>query len=645
MPPPSILFRITRPVAGAGYDVELFVDGASRATASIADDELLDAESSPPITIQQAMQATMLSRPKDAAVLVKIGGVLYSLLVRGNIAAAMPAGNPASVDIDAPPDLAGLPWETLHDGRNFLAGTGRAMPTARRVPGHGAGSHGADHLPLRVLVVVGDRDGGTSRWEDELRAMRKLFRKRAHQIDWEVLLRPSRAKLQDSCHEFRPHVFHFIGHGDMTPGQQSEPVLNIWNDETKRDDTVTVKDLEALLVSPKGSLRMAVFNACASAQAAAQKAAYDFGRSFISNLDGCCAIAMQGNIEVNAAAQFSAEIYDKLAKGVQIDVAVGEARRSLQSGFPGAPDWAFPVFYVGCSPDLAVPMKFKIKPLEVVKIAARFDPLRQFVDRQVERRYFWSEVAYRLTPDRNLLIIYGEPESGKTWLAEWIMRNWALSGERVRYIRLNQGSYGFVRILEQIRDGMNVDWGENGPYPAAPFQAFQTAVNDLLKDQPRTAMYVPDLFDKFITALNDVVKKPLLLVLDSFEVAKAGELDGIVESDFGYFVEYFVTRAAAGEVTNVRLMLVTGKNAMTTDPLSSLGPFAASRAVERLPYDQFVALAQEGLASTLQPDFLPAFNALVEREAQKIDQQSGWTMSPFKNLWDYTKSWPREPDL
>jgi hypothetical protein len=629
MPFPALRFRVDRLAGSTDYQVELFVDATSAATTVFTEEDLQNAPA--------GIQLEMIPRP-DAATVAGVGRHLHSLLVRGDVAAAMPGGNLQSITVDAVPEnLRMLPWEMLYDGRNFLTATNRALPAWRTVPGHA--QHPGDPLPLRVLVVVGDRDERADYWADELRAIRRIFRRHAHRIDWELLIRPTRERLSFLCRTFRPHVFHFIGHGRMTPGRHAEPVLVIATDDPKVDLEISVSGLEELLASAVWKVRMALVNACRSAQASSQQACYDFGRSFIEVLGGCCAIVMQGDIEVSAAATFASEVYEKLVGGKQIDVAVAEARRTLRQKNPNEPDWTFPVLQIGCDVTSAVPMKFAAPAAAVSSIAIDFEPIRQFVDRQDERRLLWSEVAYGETPHQ-LLIVHGEEKTGKTWLLEWLVRNWALLGERVRYLNFGKDSHDYHDVLERIRKGTGAPWGANQPFAAAAFRDYNSALADIQSGQPKVDQYIPDLFEKFIAALDAVAADPLLLVLDSFVSRPAGTPGGIVESGFNYLVQHFVKRIADGELPNVRLLLGTGKEEVQTGLLAGLMDFSSSRVVGRLPADQFIKWAHERFADVIRPDFVKVMEAIIATHKEGLTS-TDWTMGELDVIATYLQPLPR----
>jgi hypothetical protein len=49
----------------------------------------------------------------------------------------------------------------------------------------------------------------------ETENVRDAFRRVRGLVDLEVLPRPSHTKLRDTYNNYRPHIFHFIGHGGL----------------------------------------------------------------------------------------------------------------------------------------------------------------------------------------------------------------------------------------------------------------------------------------------------------------------------------------------------------------------------------------------------------------------------------------------
>ena len=78
--------------------------------------------------------------------------------------------------------------------------------------------------PIRLLIVVGVNDPAIEaqrkfeKIEDVLRTVNRL-------VDVEVIEYPTINDLEEKCKCFRPHVFHYIGHGGSTKGKNAYILL------------------------------------------------------------------------------------------------------------------------------------------------------------------------------------------------------------------------------------------------------------------------------------------------------------------------------------------------------------------------------------------------------------------------------------
>ena len=120
------------------------------------------------------------------------------------------------------------PWELLRSGNwnVFTAGKtawcfGRPDPTTDE----NAGTPPPVEHPVRVLIVLGNRPDDTN-----IRARQELMiiERSAHRHNTDVLLRallyPTARDSEDALETFRPHLFHFIGHG----GKDAKAPPQIW---------------------------------------------------------------------------------------------------------------------------------------------------------------------------------------------------------------------------------------------------------------------------------------------------------------------------------------------------------------------------------------------------------------------------------
>ena len=122
------------------------------------------------------------------------------------------------VDPESARPLLNLPWEYLHDGKDFLA-TNRRTPLSRLPWGVPAESLPPLEEPLRVLVCIAapfdlDQNQVLNTGREEgliLGALQDARRTGGIQTDFTTNGSPE--ALADALREFDPHILHFTGHG------------------------------------------------------------------------------------------------------------------------------------------------------------------------------------------------------------------------------------------------------------------------------------------------------------------------------------------------------------------------------------------------------------------------------------------------
>ena len=113
--------------------------------------------------------------------------------------------------------------------------------------------------PIRLLIVVGVNDPAieaqreVEKIEDVLRTVNRL-------VDVEVIEYPTINDLEEKCKCFRPHVFHYIGHGGSTKGK-THTFSCVAHNKTVRGLRSNRKHVADLGLGP----RFAFLNACRSA--------------------------------------------------------------------------------------------------------------------------------------------------------------------------------------------------------------------------------------------------------------------------------------------------------------------------------------------------------------------------------------------
>jgi hypothetical protein len=238
--------------------------------------------------------------------------------------------------------LAAIPWEYLYrperPGRagEHLAAD-RKLVLSRYIPSE----HGEPPVPekdrLQVLVVVSQPNDpllGEVLYEDVLAQIKQTVAA----LDWslDLLYNPTAKQLSD--HLFAgavPDLVHFIGHGQFDP-ERGEASLALTNQSGYGTDWVADRRLADIITREGSAPRAVVLHACEGGVA-------DFPISFAGLAPQLVrkgvpnVVAMQYAITNDTAIEFSRSLYQSIARGVDLAIAVQEARWQI-SRFGDEPD-------------------------------------------------------------------------------------------------------------------------------------------------------------------------------------------------------------------------------------------------------------------------------------------------------------------
>ncbi len=250
------------------------------------------------------------------------------------------------------PEVVGAPWELLRWPRTaaFLnCGTDvqivRYLDAVKRVLPLAAPA------PLKVLAVFcAPEDQHAIDLEAHKRSLQEAtIRFRRVQLRFlmnATLPRLRKRLLKDPC-----HVLHFLGHGGFR--QNSGEGILFFEDDDHSTRTVTGSELVTKL-DGIDTLRLVVLTTCVGARMLRRRGHHPLtGTAPALIAAGLPAvIAMQFPISEAAAAAFSSTFYPKLAEGLPVDLALGEARGEMFSTAKDRPsfEWATPVLFLQ-SPD------------------------------------------------------------------------------------------------------------------------------------------------------------------------------------------------------------------------------------------------------------------------------------------------------
>jgi CHAT domain len=249
------------------------------------------------------------------------------------------------LSLPATSDLAGIPWEFLRDPPWFLAKRIKT-PVVRLVDRKDPSPPLRVEPPLRILGMVSrpsdDALAGLDAEAEQAALQRRLAPLiEAGMVSVRWLERATLPALQQEAdHGEDFHIFHYIGHGEYDE-DSGESSLILERDD-RRPQRVDGDQLGTVLCD-RGSLRLAVLNACEAAQTAPQDPLAGVATSLME-YDVPAVVAMQFAITDDGALTFADEFYRALAYGYPVDAAVTQARRALAAH--SDVEWGTPVLFM-----------------------------------------------------------------------------------------------------------------------------------------------------------------------------------------------------------------------------------------------------------------------------------------------------------
>jgi hypothetical protein len=363
---PGLAVTIANEPIGGGYAVSatswLLPDRRETATLVIpftpGDLDAILAELSRTVqSPRKAMAATMPvlrgDVPADAAdgagtgspLIITIGQRLFTALFRGPLedlygetVAGATAQFPITIETGTP-EVARLPWEFLHDGERFLCTD--IGPIYRVVPGAPrTGQEMRLPEPFRLLVVPTNLPGSIAiDVEREIGNITDALR--GARCELETPDSQKVGSFMQTLVRFKPHVLHFIGHGDKDGNILFKGDAN---------QSVPVGEVLGQMVGAMGESppRVIILNACGTARARPE--AHDLGlaaklvRSRVPLV-----VATQFRISDLAASAFARGFYEYVAAGLPIQRATAWGRLVIKTELGETVEWATPVVYANAS--------------------------------------------------------------------------------------------------------------------------------------------------------------------------------------------------------------------------------------------------------------------------------------------------------
>jgi len=316
----------------------------------------------------------------------------------------------------ADPEMSSLPWEFIYvnespptlDVEGFLCLHPR-LHLSREIsplqPGEPISAH-----PLRILVAWADPGSacyGTlpSLTAEAQSVLAALSGSECRWIEARELRHATPAGLERDLSEFKPHVLHFIGHGDV---RASGGVL-ILEGERAGVEASVYADILAQWLS-RSAVRLVVLSACRTATRTG-------GVAQTLALQGIPAVvAMQLPLRDSVAAPFARVFYGALMESGSVEQALHQARQVLRSA---QPDWGVPVLYLSVE-DSRLFLRSGTSTTPAGRDPGSLPPgvLPAALDRFIGRKRERTEIRRALTRGvPPCLTIVGAAGSGKTRLA------------------------------------------------------------------------------------------------------------------------------------------------------------------------------------------------------------------------------------
>jgi tetratricopeptide (TPR) repeat protein len=284
----------------------------------------------------------------------EFGQRLYQALFGGDVGEAYARQLAASdgslplilrIDQQTAQPLTRLPWELLHDGREFLALNPRT-PVSRLPYGVALREVGAAPGTLRLLVVVANPDDLPDEFRLDVEAERETILaateklQREGRLGVDFLEDASLEAIEDALADTHYHILHVTGHGDFDR-QQKYGVLLL---EDEDGSTQRVMGPELVKALGGSGLRLIVLSACRTATAAHRAAYRDLGSQLAASFPA--SLTMQYPVADVAATDFAEKLYRAVCRGDDLHTAVARARKALLTERSGPAAFATPVAYV-----------------------------------------------------------------------------------------------------------------------------------------------------------------------------------------------------------------------------------------------------------------------------------------------------------
>lgn len=370
------------------FDIQIIarLDGTFRARVASMPLEITDEEPSSIFTMSQSTE-NLIQRflnatnknpsPMPERLARQLGISLFHTLFSGEILEAylesleiahqkFGCGLRIRLNLEHALQLSYIPWELLHNTRDFIALTfstsliryPRQIISRRRE---------VLTLPLRVLLIISSPDGfpplNVNRERRLIDSTTESLR-RSDQISVDVLENPTSKELNHYLKIHHYHILHFIGYTQANP-ETNMGYLALHTAEDDPTPDLIRADSLARQISEENTIRLVILDAPHTTASASIIADNFVARGLPA------VITIQFPISPVSLTQFIAEIYRTIAENRSVDEAVNRARYAISSRNPI--EWASPILYnhsVDGLPFLPPVRKFSMAGAPILWISA-----------------------------------------------------------------------------------------------------------------------------------------------------------------------------------------------------------------------------------------------------------------------------------
>jgi hypothetical protein len=247
------------------------------------------------------------------------------------------------------PHIVALPWEFLRIPQHldqetaWLATDSNLVFSRRRQLWNPA-------LPIKLqpneklrigLAIASPKDLGTVLYEDIEKELGELAKKLPEQIELLPIVKNANALAINDLLEQKPHIFHFIGHGQLDNNQGKIALENkigkaLWLDAQSFSELFNVHHPAVVLLQ-----------ACEGGMSSNSEAFVSVAAKIVSYAIPVV-VAMQYPVSNLTATNFVEEFYKELGKGEPVDIAVQKGRNQIYLSDVQSPgrDFATPVLFM-----------------------------------------------------------------------------------------------------------------------------------------------------------------------------------------------------------------------------------------------------------------------------------------------------------